>query len=241
MVGGKLEGFVRDFGKDLDGNLFILQLIVRELSDGGKEKTLEKVRAALQESYPSGKVNGAIVAIFAYVENPQSLGAMESKSRYTFAAYYLSKYFANAESYEVAHKYIVKALDKEANLSIKLDYLHTYADICKKCSCDKPHDFEDRIINLLRDTKEESKKAELHKRIGEHYLKLGEKDKALLFLESYLLSNPNDTETRFTVAYEYAQLNKLGLAHHHYSIHNFQGPTFLPSQLKSKCIEIHND
>jgi tetratricopeptide (TPR) repeat protein len=182
-----------------------------------KPRTLESLTQDLLTRFPSGKVNAAIKSAIAYVTNPQELASTQSSSRYSFPSYYMARYYLQSLAFSTAHTYILKALAIEKDSALQLHYLLTFEEICRKCSCSLPHDYDRRILPLVRKASE-SQKAQLLKTLGEHFLKFDQERRGLRLLEAYLDAVPYDHGTRFDCAYQYAQLGEIGLAIHHYSI-----------------------
>lgn len=218
VVAGRRQEFIDKFSKDLAFSMDVLQWVATELYQENKQALLEQLKKELLTSYPKGKSNALAQAAFMFVEKPDDLKQHEN-GRYSFAAYYMAKYFEDAGSHELAHQHLNIALTKETDSSITLQYLLLLSDIGKQCSCTLPHDFDQRIKNLMNSTPDHDKKAKLYKILGEHYMETGDKAQGLRFLESYLILKPYDNDIRFTVAHAYSEMKQRALAHHHYQLH----------------------
>lgn len=215
----RLDEFVSRFSKDTALNMRLLEWAVSDLLQDGKMTLIENLKSKLFEKYPKGKTRAAIDASIAFAENPDVLSDLSKGNRYSFAAYYLAKYFEEADSHHLAHNHIAAALDKENDESLKLHYLLLLADICKHCRCSQPHDVENRIVALLRSTSDEEKRLEIFRMLGNHYLEREQKLLGLRYLEAYLVLRPYDMDIRFKCAFEYSEINQQSLALYHYLLH----------------------
>jgi serine/threonine protein kinase/Flp pilus assembly protein TadD len=195
----------------------VLEGAIPALRKEDKKRTIESLREDLLKRYPSGKINAAIKSVIAFVANPAELAAMEVRSRFSFPSYYMARYYIQSLAFGTAHSYMVKALEIEKDSALQLHYLLTFEEICRKCNCALPHDYDQRILPLIRSSSE-SQQADLLRTLGQHFLKFGQERRGLRFLEAYLDATPYDHGTRFDCAYAYAELNDMGLAIHHYSI-----------------------
>lgn len=215
----RLDEFVDKFPKNIELSMQLLEWAVNDLLRDDKKVILEKLKNKLFEKYPKGRTRAAIDASIAFAENPDTLSEHNKANRYSFAAYYLAKYFEEADSHHLAHTHIMTALSKEQDESLKLRYMLLFADICKNCRCDQTHDVEDLIMALLRETPNEEKRLEIFKMLGSHYLERDQKLLGLRYLEAYLVLKPYDMEIRFKCAYEYSEINQQSLALYHYLLH----------------------
>lgn len=218
VVAGRRQEFIDKFSKDLAFSMDILQWVATELRQENKRVLLEQLKKELLASYPKGKPNALAKAVIMFVEKPDDLKQYEN-GRYSFAAYYLAKYFEDAASHKLAHQHLDIALAKETDSSITLQYLLLLSEIGKQCNCALPHDFDRRIKRLLDSTPDTDKKAKLYKILGDHYMEIGDDAQGLRFLESYLVLKPYENEVRFTVAHAYSEMEQQALAHHHYQLH----------------------
>jgi serine/threonine protein kinase len=218
LIGGHRDEFINSFGRNLSYSLRGLELVGRSLIQDKKHQTFDSLKADLRARYKSGKVRSAIDSVFAYITSPQSLPAMLSKARYSFPRYYMARYYLQSLSFDTAHSYIEQALELESDSSLQLDYLLIFEEVSRKCTCHRRHDYDDRIILLLREAGE-SGRSMLLSTLGKHYLESGSKRKGLRFLEAYLDMKPYDHSVRWSCAYEYSQLGETDLSIHHYSIY----------------------
>jgi serine/threonine protein kinase len=223
IVGNQREQFIKDFGKKLEFSIWALEIVIGALVKDKKTQTLDGLKSALLESYPSGKINAAITSTFYFVMDAKELAALQSKSRYSFPSYFLARYYLQSRDFETAHKYIIKALGVEKDSSFELQYLFRFEEVCRRCSCELPHDYDDRIKKILKDSKG-SAATELLNTLGQHYLKSGDKRKGLRFLEAYLAQKPYEDKVRWTCAYEYSEVGEVALSLHHYAIYVAHNP-----------------
>lgn len=223
LVVGRRQEFIDNFGKDLALYARLLHAVVNELNADGKLVVMSELQTELLAKYPKGKTSAAIKAAFMATEKPEELKKHED-GRYSFAAYFLARYFEKASSHKLAHEHLAKAIAKETDAAISLEYLLLLAKISKKCSCLLPHDFEARVTELLQATSDTDEKANLYKILGEHYLDIGSKAEGLRFLEAYLVLKPYENTVRFKCAYEYDNLGCTSLALHHYLVYQQTQP-----------------
>lgn len=219
ITGERLNEFIDGFSKKTTLSMQLLEWSVNDLLRDGKKALLDNLKGKLFEKYPNGKVRAAINASIASAEQPETLTDLNKGSRYSFAAYYLAKYFEGADSHHQAHNHIMSALDKEQDNSLKLHYLLLFADICKHCRCQQSHDVDSQIKSFLRSTTDEEKRLEIFEALGKHYLDRDQKLLGLRYLEAYLILKPYDMDIRFKCAYEYSEISQHSLALYHYLLH----------------------
>lgn len=218
FVAGRRQEFINKFSTDLSLSVRFLFMVADELQVNEKLVVLSELQTELLGTYPRGKTNAAIKAAFMAVGKPEELKKHENE-RYSFASYFLASYFERASSHQLAHEHLVRAMAKENDPAMSLEYLLLLAKISKKCTCRLPHDFEVRIIELLQTTTDVDEKAVLYKVLGDHYLDINLKPEALRFLEAYLILKPYDETVRFECAYQYRILGQDALALNHYLLH----------------------
>lgn len=223
LVGSEREDFIKSFEKLLDYSLWALEIVAEVLIKDRKTQTLEALKSALLETYPSGRVNVAILSVLHFTTDAKQLATLQRKSRHSFPSYYLARYYLESRDFDTAHGYIIKALAAEKNPALQLRYLLVFEKVCRKCSCQLPHDYDDRIKKILRSSKE-PEATDLLQTLGEHYLKSEGKLKGLRFLEAYLSRRPYDDQARWTCAYGYSELGQVSLSLHHYSIYATHKP-----------------
>lgn len=225
LTGSRRDILVSWFKENIVFALQALENAVLALRRDAKTRTYESLKDELLRCYPRGKVNDAIKSALAYTTDPQGLATLEGTSRYSFASYYMARYFAQSLAFSSAHAYIAKALDIESDAALQLHYLLVFEEICRKCSCALPHDYDRRVLRLLRSA-DGAKKADLLKVLGKHCLQIDQKSRGLRFLEAYLDAKPYDHSIRFDCAYGYHDLGEYALAIHHYSILTTHGTEY---------------
>lgn len=218
LVVGRRQEFIDNFGKDLALYARRLYSLISELNADGKLVVMSELQAELLAKYPKGKASAAVKAAFMATEKPEELKKLEN-GRYSFASYFLARYFERASSHQLAHEHLAKAIEKETDAALNLEYLLLLARISKKCTCGLPHDFEARVTKLLQSTSADDERAKLYKILGDHYLSIDSKKEGLRFLEAYLVLKPYDDTTRFKCAYQYSNLEQTSLALHHYLVY----------------------
>lgn len=223
LIVGRRQEFIDSFGKDLALYARLLYSLASELNADGKLVVMSELQTELLAKYPKGKACAAIKAAFLATEKPDELKKHES-GRYSFASYFLARYFERASSHQLAHEYLAKAISKETDAALSLEYLLLLAKISKKCNCELPHDFEARVTKLLQSTSDDDEKAKLYKILGEHYMDIDSKVEGLRFLEAYLVLKPYDDTVRFKCAYQYDNLEQTSLALHHYLVYQQTQP-----------------
>ncbi len=251
LIGEDKANFINRFKEDLMVSLKILEWGLIDLNREKKEKAGRTIIEEIKAKYTEEKVQNSVDCVDKYVNDPKDLKSIETKNtKYSFAAYYLSKYFYNNKSHRISHEYIEKALSLEDDPEIILSYLLHFSDVCAHCKCNLKHDFDERIKALIRITTDIEKKTNLFRILGNHYLETGSKNKGLLFLEAYLNINPFDSDVRFTCAYEYSEINDRPSSLYHYlialenskdisNITNNLGVLYERENMPIKCMEMY--
>ncbi|HAI22500.1 TPA: hypothetical protein DCP77_00720 [Candidatus Collierbacteria bacterium] len=208
--------FIREFSKDLSGNLRLLRWMAQDLLDNSKKNALESLFADLKKKN-KGKCLIAIISAEAYFIKPEELKSLEKKyPEYSYPSYFLAKYFYDCRTYGLAHSYIEKSIKLESENEMLFDLLILLTKICEKCSCQLNHNHEDRIRDHIMLSAD---KDQLFSVFGSHIIDSGNRRLGLMYYEKYLEYNPHDLDIRFKCAYEYSQIGEVQLALHHYLIY----------------------
>ena len=215
--GDKRSKFIEMFQKDLLINIFILQSYTEHLEKTQKTATIETLYKDLYSHYPTGKTNLIIKCVETAGRDPKKLFSLVKKhEKQPILCYIYSKFFFDTNSFDLAHKWIMKAIGIENDRKLKIGFYNLLIRICKECQCDLPHKPDLALIELLRSSKNDDEINELCETLGDYYEQIGDKDRAVMFWNIVLNKKPYKKDLRFNCAYNSTDAS---LSLYHYHVH----------------------